>query len=125
MKKFNGEFFKSRAALPLGRAEIGELRQAASYTWKEVDPSIFGTLPEQALDPNERDRLGAHYTPRAWRAPSASRNLGVSARLIDWSRVVMGPQSTCPLAPMTGIFASSLAAGQAHSLTRVSAVAEV
>jgi hypothetical protein len=59
-------FFRSRAALPLGREEIGELRQAASYTWKEVDPSIFGTLQEQALDPEERKRLGAHYTPRAY-----------------------------------------------------------
>ena len=66
VKKFNGEFFKNRAALPLGREEIGELRQAASYTWKEVDPSIFGTLVEQALDPEERKRLGAHYTPRAY-----------------------------------------------------------
>ncbi|SHI12764.1 type IIL restriction-modification enzyme MmeI [Bradyrhizobium erythrophlei] len=66
VKKFNGEFFRNRAALPLGREEIGELRQAASYTWKEVDPSIFGTLLEQALDPEERDRLGAHYTPRAY-----------------------------------------------------------
>ncbi len=42
------------------------MRQAASYTWKEVDPSIFGTLVEQALDPEERKRLGAHYTPRAY-----------------------------------------------------------
>jgi hypothetical protein len=66
VKKFNGEFFKSCAALPLGREEIGELRQAASYTWKEVDPSIFGTLLEQALDPDERKKLGAHYTPRAY-----------------------------------------------------------
>jgi hypothetical protein len=30
VKKFNGEFFRNRAALPLGREEIGELRQAAS-----------------------------------------------------------------------------------------------
>lgn len=66
VKKFNGEFFRNRAALPLGREEIGELRQAATYNWNEVDPSIFGTLLEQALDPNERDRLGAHYTPRAY-----------------------------------------------------------
>lgn len=66
VKKFNGEFFKNFAALPLGREEIGELRQAASYSWKEVDPSIFGTLVEQALDPEERKRLGAHYTPRAY-----------------------------------------------------------
>jgi len=66
VKKFNGEFFKSRAALPLGREEIGELRQAASYDWNEVDPSIFGTLLEQALDPQDRKKLGAHYTPRAY-----------------------------------------------------------
>ena len=66
VKKFNGEFFRNRVALPLGREEIGELRQAATYNWNEVDPSIFGTLLEQALDPDERDRLGAHYTPRAY-----------------------------------------------------------
>ena len=29
-------------------------------------PSIFGTLLERALDPKERHRLGAHYTPRAY-----------------------------------------------------------
>ena len=66
VKKFNGEFFKDCGALPLGREEIGELRQAAGYSWKDVDPSIFGTLLEQALDPDERDRLGAHYTPRVY-----------------------------------------------------------
>lgn len=66
VKKFNGEFFRNHAALPIGREEIGELRQAASHTWREVDPSIFGTLLEQALDPEERKRLGAHYTPRAY-----------------------------------------------------------
>ncbi|TXJ08788.1 MAG: class I SAM-dependent DNA methyltransferase [Afipia sp.] len=66
VRKFNGEFFRHKAAMPLGREEIGELRQAASYNWKEVDPSIFGTLVEQALDPVERQRLGAHYTPRAY-----------------------------------------------------------
>ncbi len=52
--------------LPIGREEIGELRQAASYDWRDVDPSIFGTLLEQALDKNERRQLGAHYTPRAY-----------------------------------------------------------
>jgi len=66
VRKFNGEFFRTRTALPLGREEIGELRRAASANWKEVDPSIFGTLLEQALDKTERRRLGAHYTPRAY-----------------------------------------------------------
>ena len=39
---------------------------AAKADWTEVDPSIFGTLLEQALDVKERSKLGAHYTPRAY-----------------------------------------------------------
>jgi hypothetical protein len=66
VRRFNGKFFHERGALPLGRAEIAELRAAASYNWKEVDPSIFGTLLEQALEKKEREKLGAHYTPRAY-----------------------------------------------------------
>ena len=66
VRRFNGEFFKTRTVLPLGREEIGELRRAAAADWKDVDPSIFGTLLEQALDKTERRRLGAHYTPRAY-----------------------------------------------------------
>ena len=66
VRRFNGEFFKDRTVLPLARAEIGELYQAADKNWREVEPSIFGTLLEQALDPAERRRLGAHYTPRAY-----------------------------------------------------------
>ncbi len=64
--RFNGEFFRNRAALPLAREEIGELRQAAGYDWRDVDPSIFGTFFEQALDPAERRKLGGYYTPRAY-----------------------------------------------------------
>ena len=64
--RFNGNLFRDAKAFPLGREEIGELRQAAAKNWKEVEPAIFGTLLEQALDPAERRRLGAHYTPRAY-----------------------------------------------------------
>ncbi len=64
--RFNGEFFKDQAVLKLSREAIGELRRAAEHDWREVDPSIFGTLLEQALDPDERRALGAHYTPRAY-----------------------------------------------------------
>ena len=64
--KFNGKFFRSKAVLAMGREQIGELRQAASHTWRDVDPSIFGTLLEQALNKDERRKLGAHYTPRAY-----------------------------------------------------------
>ena len=66
VKKFNGQLFRDAPAYPLEKEEIGELREAARQDWREVDPSIFGTLLEQALDPVERSRLGAHYTPRAY-----------------------------------------------------------
>ncbi len=66
VRKFNGEFFKSRGTLPLGREEIGELYEAARANWRDVEPAIFGTLLEQALDTIERKKLGAHYTPRAY-----------------------------------------------------------
>jgi hypothetical protein len=66
VKKFNGHLFASARAFPMEREEIGELREAAAKDWAEVDPSIFGTLLEQALNPDERARLGAHYTPRAY-----------------------------------------------------------
>lgn len=66
VRRFNGEFFKNRRALPLNRAAIGDLLAAAKHDWRDVEPAIFGTLLEQALDPAERRRLGAHYTPRAY-----------------------------------------------------------
>jgi hypothetical protein len=64
--KFNGNLFAAAKVLPLGREEIGELYEGAKKDWHEVEPAIFGTLLEQALDPAERKRLGAHYTPRAY-----------------------------------------------------------
>lgn len=66
VKRFNGYLFKDRTVLPLPREEIGELFEAAKANWREVEPAIFGTLLEQALDPVERRKLGAHYTPRAY-----------------------------------------------------------
>lgn len=66
VKHFNGGLFKNTTAFELGREQIGELLVAARAEWNEVDPAIFGTLLEQALDPDERRKLGAHYTPRAY-----------------------------------------------------------
>jgi len=66
VKKFNGYLFKNRSVFALPREEIGELYEAAKADWKQVEPAIFGTLLEQALDPAERRKLGAHYTPRAY-----------------------------------------------------------
>jgi hypothetical protein len=64
--RFNGKLFKGAFAISLGKEEIGELLAAAKADWREVEPAIFGTLLEQALDEKERARLGAHYTPRAY-----------------------------------------------------------
>ena len=66
LRYFNGGLFEKARAFPLGKEEIGELLAAARRDWRQVEPAIFGTLVEQALDPAERRRLGAHYTPRAY-----------------------------------------------------------
>jgi len=66
VRHFNGGLFKDTTVFDLGPEEIGELLAAAKADWKLVDPAIFGTLLEQALSPEERKKLGAHYTPRAY-----------------------------------------------------------
>lgn len=66
VRRFNGGLFADVSAIPLRKEEIGELYEAAKHVWTDVEPAIFGTLLEQALDKDERKRLGAHYTPRAY-----------------------------------------------------------
>jgi hypothetical protein len=66
LRKFNGSLFKAPRALPLTADDIAELHTAAKQDWRDVEPAIFGTLLERALDPRERSKLGAHYTPRAY-----------------------------------------------------------
>ena len=66
LPRFNGKLFKTPDVLPLDRDQIGLLRQAARADWTLVEPAIFGTLLERALDPGERHSLGAHYTPRPY-----------------------------------------------------------
>lgn len=61
---FNGHTFHEAKALPLSAAQVQLMREAAAADWTTVEPAIFGTLLERALDPRERHRLGAHYTPR-------------------------------------------------------------
>jgi SAM-dependent methyltransferase len=66
LPRFNGKLFKNPEVLPLKREHIGMLLEAAKADWTQVEPAIFGTLLERALDPRERHALGAHYTPRAY-----------------------------------------------------------
>jgi len=66
LRHFNGYLFKDREAIPLEPAELDVLIAAAEADWTQVEPAIFGTLLERALDPKERAKLCAHYTPRAY-----------------------------------------------------------
>ena len=66
VKRFNGSLFRNCKALALQKDEIRELHIAAGRDWRDVEPAIFGTLLERALNERERARLGAHYTPRAY-----------------------------------------------------------
>lgn len=64
LRWFNGGLFASQEALKLTESQLQRLSAASERDWSEVEPAIFGTLLERALDPKERHRLGAHYTPR-------------------------------------------------------------
>jgi len=64
--RFNGNLFRDIDPIALDQAQIGLLIDAARHDWSQVEPAIFGTLLERALDPDERHKLGAHYTPRAY-----------------------------------------------------------
>ena len=66
IKQFKGSIFREHEPLPLDDEEIGLLFDAGRCDWKDVEPAIFGTLLERALDSRERHKLGAHFTPRAY-----------------------------------------------------------
>ncbi len=66
LRKFNGKLFHDVTALPLTADQMQLLLRAAEADWTAVEPAIFGTLLERALDPRERHSLGAHYTPRRY-----------------------------------------------------------
>lgn len=66
IKRFNGSLFKNCRALALDPDDILELHNAAKRGWGDVEPAIFGTLLESALEDAERAQLGAHYTPRPY-----------------------------------------------------------
>lgn len=66
LRRFNGGLFEDCEALPLTADQLDLLIEASLSQWRDVEPAIFGTLLERALDPTERHKLGAHYTPRAY-----------------------------------------------------------
>jgi hypothetical protein len=64
--QFNGGLFKDPQSPKLTPDQIQLLLNAAKHDWADVEPAIFGTLIERALDPKERHALGAHFTPKAY-----------------------------------------------------------
>ena len=64
---FNGDLFKSFDGGPvetveLSAAALQRLGEACERNWRDIEPSIFGTLFERALDASKRAQTGAHYT---------------------------------------------------------------
>lgn len=92
LKRFNGGLFKEAEALPLDESQLSLLIEAAEADWRQVEPAIFGTLLERALDKRQRHKLGAHYgATRTSTLCSASSSSIPSPRVADWivSRAVM------------------------------------
>lgn len=59
---FNGGLFNDDDVLPLNKSELEIALRAAKMYWRDVEPSIFGTLFMRGLDPDKRSQLGAEYT---------------------------------------------------------------
>ncbi|GIJ22166.1 class I SAM-dependent DNA methyltransferase [Micromonospora lutea] len=57
----NGDLFDKPALVHLTKDEATELLRIAEYNWRQVDPTIFGSLIEGFLS-TDRSALGAHYT---------------------------------------------------------------
>ncbi len=59
---FRGDPFRPDAPVELSANAVQRLGEAVGKNWRNIEPSIFGTLFERALDASQRARLGAHYT---------------------------------------------------------------
>ena len=59
---FNGDLFDGADTVELSKDALGHLLEATKQSWASIEPSIFGTLFERALDASKRSQLGAHYT---------------------------------------------------------------
>lgn len=87
VRHFNGGLFQQTTVFELRPNEIARLLEAARTDWRGVEPAIFGALLEQALDPTERRKLGAHYTPRAYVERLVEATVMEPLRE-DWARVL-------------------------------------
>ena len=59
---FNGDLFNVVDTVELSTVALQRLGEACDRNWRDIEPSIFGTLFERALDASKRAQTGAHYT---------------------------------------------------------------
>ncbi|HEV8679998.1 MAG TPA: DNA methyltransferase, partial [Stellaceae bacterium] len=82
---FNGGLFDDFDVLPLGQNQLRDLITAARLDWKEIDPTIFGTLFESGLDDKKRAEMASlfdapepeHHALLPLHAPAANRGVGI------------------------------------------------
>lgn len=117
VKHFNGGLFEKITVLPVTSEQLELLISAAECNWSQVEPSIFGTLVERALNPAERHRLGAHYTPRAYVERLVNRVVMEPLR-DDWKGVLVEVESDLRAVTETDD-------AQAHRKARENAVKKV
>ena len=60
--QFNGDLFNVVDTVELSTVALQRLGEACDRNWRDIEPSIFGTLFERALDASKRAQTGAHYT---------------------------------------------------------------
>ncbi|MCY3543511.1 MAG: class I SAM-dependent DNA methyltransferase, partial [Chloroflexi bacterium] len=60
--RFNGDLFNESDTVELSEVSLQRLVEAVEKNWRDIEPSIFGTLFEGVMDATKRSRLGAHYT---------------------------------------------------------------
>jgi hypothetical protein len=58
----NGTLFAEPSRLDLEPEELSLLREVAASNWREVQPSIFGSLLQGIFGHDKQWQLGAHYT---------------------------------------------------------------
>ena len=59
---FNGDLFSESETVELSEVSLQRLVEAVTKNWRDIEPSIFGTLFEGVMDAAKRSQLGAHYT---------------------------------------------------------------
>ena len=59
---FNGDLFDGAEPVELNEGALMQLSHATDENWRNIEPSIFGTLFERALDAAKRSSYGTHYT---------------------------------------------------------------